>query len=39
VQVDWIFTFFRANVGRVIGRLDDVTMREVDLALRRWFDL
>ena len=39
VQVDWIFSFFRESVGRVIGRLDDVTMREVDAALRRWLDL
>lgn len=39
IQMDWVFSFRRENVGRVIGRLDDAGMRAVDTALRRWLDL
>ncbi len=39
VQVDWIYTHPIERLGEVIGRLDQPTMDEIDLALRRWLDL
>ena len=39
VQVDWIYTHRLARVDRIIGQLDDATMRQVDDALRRWLAL
>ncbi len=39
VQVDWIFTHPVEFIGGVIGRLDQPTMNQVDIALRRWLDL
>jgi len=39
VEADWMFTFPKSSIGPTIGRLDDVTLRELDAALRRWLHL
>ncbi|WP_174274954.1 type II toxin-antitoxin system PemK/MazF family toxin [Sphingomonas bacterium] len=39
IQVDWIYTFSIERVGATIGRIDGGTMRQVDVALRRWLEL
>ena len=39
VETDWIFTFPAARLDEAIGSVDDATLRQVDLALRRWLDL
>jgi mRNA interferase MazF len=39
VQVDWVFTHPIDCIGHVIGRLDEETRDQVDIALRRWLDL
>ena len=39
VQADWVYSFPKSSIGPVIGRLDDLTLRELDSALRRWLDL
>jgi mRNA interferase MazF len=39
IETDLIYTIGMANIGGVIGRVDMVTLRLVDEALRRWLDL
>jgi len=39
VEIDWVFTFPTERVGKIIGEIDDVTMRAIDNSLRRWLDL
>ncbi len=39
IEVDWIFTHPVERIGAVIGRVDDPTLEQVDVMLRRWLDL
>jgi mRNA interferase MazF len=39
VQVDWVYTFPREFIGDRIGSVDEPTLEQVDIALRRWLDL
>jgi len=39
VEIDWVFTYETRRIGRTIGTLDELSMRQVDTALRRWLDL
>jgi mRNA-degrading endonuclease toxin of MazEF toxin-antitoxin module len=38
-QVDWVFSFRRDRFGPIIGEIDEVTMGQIDTALRRWLAL
>jgi mRNA interferase MazF len=39
VQVDWVYTFPREFIGECIGGVDEDTMQQIDVALRRWLQL
>jgi len=39
VEVDKITTVWVRRIGRIVGRANDDTMDQVDIALRRWLDL
>jgi mRNA interferase MazF len=39
VQVDWVYTFPREFIGDCIGNMDEPTLEQIDIALRRWLDL
>jgi mRNA interferase MazF len=39
IVVDQVTTLRKARIEGVVGRIDDATMAQVDVALRRWLDL
>jgi mRNA interferase MazF len=39
VQVDWIYTHENKYIGERVGSVDDATLEQIDIALRRWLDL
>ncbi|KPF77613.1 hypothetical protein IP88_05780 [alpha proteobacterium AAP81b] len=39
IMVDHLVTVARSSIARQVGRIDPVTMRAVDAALRRWLAL
>lgn len=39
VQVDWIYTHEIQYIGGQIGSVDEATLEQIGIALRRWLDL
>lgn len=39
VQIDSIYTHPRSFIGPRIGAVDNATLEQIDIALRRWLDL
>jgi mRNA interferase MazF len=39
IELDWIYTFWKADFRDVVGCLDESELRRVDEALKQWLDL